>query len=173
MKKMLLIFVISANLVLTTTLSFAQNSFSKEAKKEAKEQEAQKKQKYYYKIEDLPETVLIPEDNIKTRFLLGEGVLVSFIEVPAGTVFPVHSHDAEQILIILEGEEHHEINGDKFIMRAGDVAVHPPGVIHGGHPGPNGYKGIDIFTPPRKSHVQLMEEQGTLPNEYGEYKSNK
>lgn len=173
MKNLLFIFAIVAGFALTTNQSFAQDSSSNKIIEEVKEGENLKKQKYYYKIEDLPETVLIPEDNIKTRFLLGEGVLVSFIEVPAGAIFPVHSHDAEQILIILEGEEHHEINGEKFIMRAGDVAVHPPGVFHGGHPGPNGYKGIDIFTPPRKSHVQLMKEQGTLPNEYGEYKRNK
>jgi quercetin dioxygenase-like cupin family protein len=127
---------------------------------------------YYYSIEDLPETMLIPEKNIKTRFLLEEGVLLSFIEVPANTEFPIHSHDAEQILIVLEGEEHHEINGEKYVMTAGDVAVHPSGIPHGGKAGPNGFKGIDIFTPPRKSHVKLMEEQGTLPNEYGEYKIN-
>jgi quercetin dioxygenase-like cupin family protein len=46
----------------------------------------------------------------------------------------MHSHDAAQILIVLEGEEHHEIDGEKFILKAGDVAVHPPRVMHGGHP---------------------------------------
>jgi quercetin dioxygenase-like cupin family protein len=125
--------------------------------------------KYYYSINDLPETVLIPEEDIKTRFLLTESALYSFIEVPPGTTFPIHSHDAEQVLIILEGEEHHEINGVKYIMKPGDLAVHPAGVSHGGHPGPEGFKGIDIFTPPRKSHVKLMEEQGTLPDEFGAY----
>lgn len=128
------------------------------------------RKQYYYSIEDLPETVLIPEENITTRFLLTEDVLVSFIEVPPGANFPIHSHDAEQILIILEGEEHHEIDGQKFIMKPGNVAIHPAGIPHGGHPGPDGYRGIDIFTPPRKSHVKLMEEQGTLPDEYGIYK---
>jgi len=133
------------------------------------EENMDKKRQYYYSIKDLPETVLIPEENIKTRFLLGDGVLCSFIEVPPGAVFPLHSHDAEQILIILEGEEHHVIDGVEFIMKPGDVAIHPSGVLHGGHPGPNGFKGIDIFTPPRDSHVDLMREQGTMPNEFGEY----
>ena len=58
-------------------------------------------------------------------------------------------------------------------MKKGDVAIHPAGVPHGGHPGHNGFKGIDIFTPPRKSHVKLMEEQGTLPDEFGNYINKK
>ena len=127
------------------------------------------KRQYYYSISDLPETMLIPEKNIKTRFLLEDEIQLSFIEVPANTTFPVHGHDAAQILVVLEGEEHHEINGEKFVMHAGDVAVHPSGIPHGGTAGPNGFKGIDIFYPPRASHVQLMKEQGTLPNEFKEY----
>jgi quercetin dioxygenase-like cupin family protein len=171
MKKSLLILAIVVFCGLTISCTSEQNTNTDTSKEQ--EGKTFEKRKYYYSIEDLPETMLIPEDSIKSRFLLGESVLVSFIEVPPGAVFPIHSHDAEQILIILEGEEHHEINGEKFIMQAGDVAIHPAGVPHGGRPGPNGFKGIDIFTPPRKSHVKLMEEQGTLPNEYGEYKRKK
>jgi quercetin dioxygenase-like cupin family protein len=94
---------------------------------------------------------------------------VSFIEVAGGDDFQMHSHECEQILIILEGEEHHVIDGKEIIMKAGDVCVHPPNVEHGGHPGPNGYKGIDIFAAPRDSHVELMKAQGTYPDEYGRY----
>ncbi|MFC1764162.1 hypothetical protein ACFL6U_19070 [Planctomycetota bacterium] len=73
----------------------------------------------------------------------------------------------------LEGEEHHVSDGVKTIIKLGDVAVHPGGAPHGGHPGPNGFKGIDIFIPPRKSHLKLMEEQGTLPDEFGKYAPKK
>ncbi len=98
--------------------------------------------------------------------------MASFIEVPAGATFPIHTHDAEQIMILLEGEEHHEIDGEKIIMKAGDVCVHPAGVPHGGHT-PTGIKAIDIFSPARKSHVDLMKAQGTYPDEFGNYKVKK
>ena len=126
--------------------------------------------KYLYKIDELPETPLVKEQNIYTRFLLGDNALISFIEVPAGSVFPVHSHDAEQILIITEGSEEHEVDGVVHHMKAGEVCVHPAGVPHGGQGTATGYKGVDIFCPPRDSHVALMKQYGTMPDEFGNYK---
>ncbi len=128
------------------------------------------KRKYVYTIEDLPDTVIVPDMNITTKFLVGENVMASFIEVPAGATFPIHTHDAEQMMILLEGEEHHEIGGEKIIMKAGDVCVHPANIPHGGFT-PTGIKAIDIFAPARESHVELMKEQGTYPDENGYYKS--
>lgn len=127
----------------------------------------QKKQ-YVYTIADLPDTVIVPEENITTKFLVSENLLVSFIEVPKGATFPIHSHDAEQIMILLEGIEEHVIDGEHITMKAGDVCVHPAGIPHGGHT-PTGMKAIDIFAPARESHVQLMKEQGTYPDENGIY----
>lgn len=118
-----------------------------------------KDKRYVYKIQDLPLTNLTPES--KTRFLLTENALVSFIENPPGTEFPLHSHDAEQVLIILEGSEEHYIDGQTIHMEAGDVCVHPANVEHGGVT-KTGFKGIDIFAPPRESHVDLMRKQGLL-----------
>lgn len=90
-------------------------------------------------------------------------MLISFIENPAGCVFPVHSHESEQILIMLEGEEDHVCGDEKFLMKAGDVCVHPPNVPHGGET-KTGFKGIDIFCPPRPDHVEklkkALEEKG-------------
>ena len=58
--------------------------------------------------------------------LKGENTLVSFIENPSGCEFPIHSHVSEQILIILEGQEDHVCGDETFLMKAGDVCVHPP-----------------------------------------------
>lgn len=121
-----------------------------------------KDKRYVYRIEDLPLTNLTPES--QTRFILSDNALVSFIENPPGTQFPIHSHDAEQILIILEGSEEHEVNGEKFHMKAGDVCIHPANVEHGGYT-ETGFKGIDIFVPPRESHVELMRQQGLIDDD--------
>ncbi len=116
---------------------------------------AEKKSKYVCKIEELPRFNLTDNEELPsmTNMLMGENIMVSFIENPPGCEFPVHSHEAEQILVILEGEEDHICGDETFTMKAGDVCVHPPNVPHGGKT-KTGFKGIDIFSPPRPSHLE-------------------
>jgi Uncharacterized conserved protein, contains double-stranded beta-helix domain len=130
--------------------------------------------KYVYHIDELPFTPLVEEEGIVTQFMLTDQVQISFIQNPPGATFPMHSHDAEQILIMLEGSEEHIIEGQEIHMVAGDVCVHPGGAVHGGKT-LTGFKGIDIFVPPRTGvggHVERMKKYGTLPNEAGEYPKN-
>lgn len=109
-----------------------------------------------YKIKDIPPIALT--DKAAARFVLGDNLLVNFIEQQPGAVFPIHSHDAEQILIILEGSQEQMIDGKEVHMEAGDVSVHPSGIPHGGYT-KTGFKGIDIFTPPREDYVALVKKQ--------------
>lgn len=115
---------------------------------------SEKKSKYFQRIQDLPLVNLTEES--QANLLLGTGVLVSFIENPPGCVFPIHAHESEQILIILEGEEEHVCGDETFHMKAGDVCVHPSNVPHGGET-KTGFKGIDIFCPPRPDHVDKLK----------------
>lgn len=131
-----------------------------------------KKKQYIYTIDKLPFTPLVEEENINTQFLLGENTQISFIQNPPGATFPVHKHDCEQILIMLEGTEEHIIGGQEVHMEAGDVCIHPSGVEHGGRT-LTGFKGIDIFSPPRDAHVDRMKRYETMPDENGNYPENK
>jgi quercetin dioxygenase-like cupin family protein len=115
---------------------------------------SEKKSEYLYRIEDLPLVSLTDES--KSRLIATDKVLISFIESPPGCVFPVHSHPSEQILIILEGEEDHICGDEKFLMKAGDLCIHPSNVPHGGE-SKTGFKGIDIFCPPREDHVEKLK----------------
>lgn len=133
------------------------------------------KKQYVYKIDQLPFTPLVEEEGIVTQFILGDNIQISFIQNPPGATFPLHKHDAEQILIMLEGTEEHIIDGQEVHMEAGDVCVHPGGVEHGGKT-LTGFKGIDIFSPPRTDkggHVERMVKYGTMPREDGSYPENK
>jgi quercetin dioxygenase-like cupin family protein len=117
------------------------------------------KTKYYYHIADVP---LVPlTDKVGTRFIAGQNILCSFIEQPPGATFAIHSHPAEQILVILEGSEEHVCGDEKFTMKAGDVCVHPPNCPHGGST-PTGFKGLDIFSPPRADYLEMMRKHGLL-----------
>jgi quercetin dioxygenase-like cupin family protein len=122
----------------------------------------------------VPFTPLVEKENIVAQLMLGDNVQISFLQNPPGANFPVHSHDAEQILIMLEGTEEHIIDGEEVHMEAGDICFHPGGVPHGGTT-KTGFKGIDIFCPPRTEpggHVERMKKYGTMPNENGEYSKN-
>jgi len=122
------------------------------------------KSKYCYTIEDVP---LVPlTEQSSTRFVAADGALFSFIENPPGCEFPLHKHDAVQVLIILEGTEEHVCGDETFLMEAGDVCIHPSNVMHGGKTS-TGFKGIDVFIPAREDYLELMAKHGlpTKPNE--------
>jgi quercetin dioxygenase-like cupin family protein len=93
----------------------------------------------------------------------GQNALISFIGNPPGCVFPHHKHPSEQILIMLEGEEDHICGEEKFLMKKGDICIHPPNVMHG-RESKTGFKGIDIFSPPREEWLaklkQALKERG-------------
>jgi quercetin dioxygenase-like cupin family protein len=114
-----------------------------------------KKRKYFYRIEELP--VVMLTEKSKSHMVVGTNVLLSFIENPPGCVFPLHSHPSEQILIILEGEEDHICGEEKFLMKAGDICIHPPNVPHGGET-KTGFKGVDIFCPPREDWLEKLKQ---------------
>jgi quercetin dioxygenase-like cupin family protein len=114
-----------------------------------------RKPKYFHRIENLP--VVWLTEKSKSHMVSTERVLISFIENPPGCIFPEHKHPSEQILIILEGEEDHVCAGERFLMKAGDVCIHPPNAMHGGET-KTGFKGIDIFVPPREDWLEKLKK---------------
>lgn len=113
--------------------------------------------KYCYIVQDISLAPLAPQSS--TRFVAAGPALPSFITNPPGCVFPMHSHDAVQILVNFEGTEAHMCGDETFPMEAGDVCVHPANVMHGGRT-TTGFRGIDIFVPPREDSLQLMAKHG-------------
>lgn len=113
-----------------------------------------KKSKYLYHIKDLP--IIMLTEKSKSHMIAGQNVLISLVESPPGCVFPMHSHPVEQIAIILEGEEDHICGEERFVLKPGDLCIHPPNVMHGGKTKSKG-KGIDIFCPPRKDYLEKLK----------------
>src|SRR3954465_13605753 len=66
--------------------------------------------------------------------VLGEDTMVNFVSFEPNTEAPTHVHVEEQIVIVLDGEFEFWIDGESRTMRAGDVAVVPPGFSHGPPP---------------------------------------
>lgn len=90
------------------------------------------------------------------RPVVGEGVMANFVRFEPHTVAPVHTHEEEQITIVLEGELEFDLDGDVRVVRPGTVAVIPPGVPHGARTLDASCFEIDVFQPPRRALLDLL-----------------
>ena len=93
------------------------------------------------------------------RPVLGERTMVNFVSFAPNTEAPMHVHEEEQIVIVLEGEFEFELDGDVRTMRAGDVAVIPAWVPHGARTHDSSCREIDVFNPPRRSLLEHASNQ--------------
>ncbi len=97
------------------------------------------------------------------RPVLGERTMVNFVSFAPNTEAPMHVHEEEQIVIVLEGEFEFELDGDVRTMRAGDVAVIPAWVPHGARTHDSSCREIDVFNPPRRSLLEHASNQSPDP----------
>ena len=93
------------------------------------------------------------------RPVLGERTMVNFVSFAPNTEAPMHVHEEEQIVLVLEGEFEFELDGDVRTMRAGDVAVIPAWVPHGARTHDSSCREIDVFNPPRRSLLEHASNQ--------------
>ncbi|GIF76923.1 cupin domain-containing protein [Asanoa siamensis] len=81
--------------------------------------------------------------------VLGEKSLLNFVRFDAHAQAPVHTHEEEQVVLVLEGEIEFEIDGAVRVLKPGDVAVIPSWVPHGARTTGTPCVEVDFFTPPR------------------------
>jgi quercetin dioxygenase-like cupin family protein len=93
------------------------------------------------------------------RPVLGERTMVNFVSFEPHTEAPVHVHEEEQIVVVLDGEFEFNIDGDVRTMRVGDVAVIPSWVPHGARTLETSCREIDVFNPPRRSLLEHARGQ--------------
>jgi quercetin dioxygenase-like cupin family protein len=111
----------------------------------------------YVEVAEVEPVEFVP--GLEFRPVLGENTLTNFVHFEPHTEAPVHVHEEEQIVIVLEGEFEFSIDGDVRTMRPGDVAVVPPWVPHGARTLDTRCTEVDVFTPPRRSLLQHAAAQ--------------
>jgi unsaturated pyranuronate lyase len=92
------------------------------------------------------------------RPVFGQNLTMSFVYMEPHSVAPVHQHAEEQVGTIIEGEYEFDLNGEKRVVRRGDVYVVPPWVPHGAVTHDASVIALDVFSPPRAGFAELMEE---------------
>ncbi len=107
--------------------------------------------------EETPLTVLVKGSN--SHLVRGSNVLLSFLTMKAGSVFELHSHPEEQIMIVIEGYCDEVIEDRMYRIGPGDVLRLPPNVRHGAFLRDVDCKAIDVFSPPRADYAALYRDQ--------------
>ena len=78
-----------------------------------------------------------------------KNMTVSFISQEPHCSFRVHSHEPEEIVIVLEGERDEIVDGKLYRITSGDIMTVPSGAAHGSYTHESGCKVIEVFSPPR------------------------
>jgi quercetin dioxygenase-like cupin family protein len=85
------------------------------------------------------------------RFVHGENITLSIVDIKQGSQLPEHSHPHEQITYILEGELDMVIGGEKMSFTPGMVHVIPGNVPHSAY-ARTAVKVLDVFSPVREEY---------------------
>jgi quercetin dioxygenase-like cupin family protein len=107
--------------------------------------------------EEVSITVLVEGSN--SHLVRGSNVMLSFLTMKAGSVFELHSHPEEQIMVVLEGYCDEVIEDKMYRIGPGDVLRLPPGVRHGAFLRDVDCKALDIFSPARSDYAAKFKDQ--------------
>jgi quercetin dioxygenase-like cupin family protein len=88
-------------------------------------------------------------DGVAARSVHGDRLTLAVVELDAGTVVPEHSHDNEQLGIVLRGSLTFRVGDETRALEAGGTWRIPSDVPHEVHVGPDGAVVIDVFAPAR------------------------
>lgn len=86
------------------------------------------------------------------RFVHGETMTLSFVDIKKGSVLPEHKHPHEQITYIMEGELEMVIGGEKMLLTPGMVHVIPGNTPHSAV-AITDVKVLDAFHPVREDYI--------------------
>ena len=82
-----------------------------------------------------------------------ENTQLTYFEVPSHSRFERHSHESEQITMVLEGVLFFESNNVLFAVQAGDVIAIPSMVPHTVYTLNDPVRAIDAWSPVHKKYV--------------------
>jgi quercetin dioxygenase-like cupin family protein len=108
----------------------------------------------FCRIDEQPLVAAAPGVNL--RPVAGRGLMLSHVTIEPHSEAPTHTHDEEQMGIVLEGTCEFELDGEVRTVGPGDVYHAPPGIPHGVRTGAGRCVIIDMFSPPRRALLDLM-----------------
>jgi quercetin dioxygenase-like cupin family protein len=92
------------------------------------------------------------------RPLFGAGAMLNLIEFQPGATVPLHSHEHEQLGIVLRGMQALVVNGEAHELGPMEGYALPGGIPHSAYCGPDGALVLDIFQPVREDYRERWSE---------------
>jgi quercetin dioxygenase-like cupin family protein len=99
---------------------------------------------------------LVP--GLRFQPVLGDNVMVNFVHFEPHTEAPLHWHDEEQIVFVVEGEFEFEVAGEKRLLKRGEALVIPPNVPHAARTFDQPCLEVDVFHPPRRGLLDALRK---------------
>jgi unsaturated pyranuronate lyase len=69
-------------------------------------------------------------DKITRKLAVGQNEMIGRLHLAKGAVVPPHKHLAEQVTMVMSGAIQFKIGGKTFTVKAGEVLLIPPNVVH-------------------------------------------
>lgn len=98
------------------------------------------------------------QPGLTIRPVIGEKLLASFVQFAPGTAAPEHSHEEEQLIVMLEGELEVTVGSQAHRLHAGDAVLIPSRVPHSARTGASPAVELDVFSPPRQAILDLLAD---------------
>ena len=104
---------------------------------------------------------------ITARAVHGERLTMAVVELEPGAIAEEHSHDHEQLGIVLRGSIRFRVGDEERELGQGETWEIPSNMVHRAEAGPDGATVLDLFAPPR-SEWQAAEAGEPGPGRWPE-----
>ena len=88
---------------------------------------------------------------------------VTIVEIDPDAELPVHSHENEQLGMVVRGSMRFRIGDEERDLGPGGMWRIPPNTPHSARAGPDGAVALDVFTPTRDDWKSLETEEPRRP----------
>jgi len=107
-------------------------------------------------INDYKPIELAPGARARTPY--GENVMLSYLELDAGSQIPRHSHPHEQAGMMLQGKLELTVGDESRVCEPGDMFIIPPNTPHAARPVDGPAVVLDVFSPVREDYANLFNK---------------
>jgi|SRR5580765_882515 len=87
------------------------------------------------------------------QYVTASRVTIASLEMKRGCAVPSHSHENEQVTLVLSGALKFDVAGKEIVVRAGEVLELPPHVPHGVVEVLEDSQVVDVFSPIRQDWI--------------------
>lgn len=105
-------------------------------------------------LQKLPAVQVAPGCRLRTPY--GKNIMLSYLEMDAGAVIPLHHHPHEQGGMLLQGKLRFTLGDETRIVQAGAMFLIPPNVPHTVTALEGPAVVLDCFSPIREDYAVLM-----------------